>query len=173
MKTQRKSSMLIPTLVMAMLASVLLAIGFKNGHGQSVAGVKMGLRMTLEMLPMLLLAFIAAGMIQVLLPRELLSKWVGEESGIRGIIIGTIAGGFTPGGPYVSMPIVAGLLRSGASVGTMVAFITGWSLWAIARLPMEFGLLGWRFSCLRLASTFFLPPVAGLIATGLHGIFKS
>jgi uncharacterized membrane protein YraQ (UPF0718 family) len=112
----------------------------------------------------LLFAFIVAGMIQVLLPQELLSKWIGEESGLRGILIGTLAGGVTPGGPYVSLPIVAGLLKAGAGVGTLVAFLTAWSLWAVARLPMEIGILGWKFTFVRLACTFFFPPIAGYIA---------
>jgi len=58
----------------------------------------------------------------------------------------------------------SGLLRTGASVGTMVAFLTGWSLWAVTRLPMEVGILGWKFTIIRIASTFFFPPIAGLIA---------
>ena len=120
--------------------------------------------MVIEILPLLIFAFIVAGMVQVLLPKELLSKWVGVESGIRGILIGTVAGGLSPGGPYVSLPIVAGLLRSGASVGTMVAFLTGWSLWAVARLSMEVGILGWKFTLIRIVCTFFFPPIAGLVA---------
>jgi len=71
--------------------------------------------------------------------------------------------------PYVSLPIAAALLRSGASVGTTVAFITGWLLWAFSRLPMEVGILGWKFTLIRIASTFFFPPVAGLIAQALFG----
>ena len=86
------------------------------------------------------------------------------ESGWRGLLVGTIAGGLSPGGPYVSLPIVAGLLRSGASVGTMVAFLTGWSLWAIARMPMEVGILGWKFTLVRFVSTFIFPPIAGFLA---------
>jgi uncharacterized protein len=92
------------------------------------------------------------------------AAWIGPESGLRGILIGTVAGGFAPGGPYVSLPIVASLLHSGAGVGTLVAFLTGWSLWAVARLPMEIGVLGWKFTAIRLACTFFFPPVAGLLA---------
>jgi len=109
-------------------------------------------------------AFIVAGMIQVLIPQELLSEWVGAESGLRGIFIGTVAGALIHGGPYVSLPTAAGLLRSGASVGTMVAFLTGWSLWAFSRLPMEVGIMGWKFTLIRIASTFFFPPIAGWIA---------
>ena len=45
-----------------------------------------------------------------------------------------------------------------------VAFLTGWSLWALGRLPMEVGILGWKFTLVRLASTFVFPPLAGLMA---------
>ena len=103
-------------------------------------------------------------MAQVLIPHDIVAKWVGMESGIRGIIIGTIAGGFAPGGPYVSLPIASGLLRAGANVGTMVAFLTGWSLWAVSRLPMEVGIMGWKFTLIRIACTFFFPPMAGILA---------
>ena len=163
-KERRNSRMLIPTIVMGVFAFILLVIGYYKGQGQHISGVKSGLNMTVEILPLLILAFIVAGMIQVLVSQELLSKWVGVESGVRGILIGTVAGGLTPGGPYVSLPIVAGLLHSGASVGTLVAFLTGWSLWAVSRLPMEIGILGWKFTLIRIASTFFFPPIAGFVA---------
>ena len=156
--------MSVPTIILGILALVLVVIGYHSGDGLHTIGLKRALSMTIEILPLLVCAFIVAGMIQVLLPHELLSKWIGAESGMRGILIGTIAGGFAPGGPYVSLPIAAGLLRAGASVGTMVAFITGWSLWAIGRLPMEIGIMGWKFTLIRLSCTFFFPPIAGLIA---------
>lgn len=156
--------MLIPTIIMGALALILLFIGYYRGQSQHISGIKSALNMTVQILPLLILAFIVAGMTQVLLPQELISKWIGAESGIRGIFIGTVAGALVPGGPYVSLPIAAGLLRSGAGIGTMVAFLTGWSLWAVSRLPMEVGILGWKFALIRLVSTFFFPPIAGLIA---------
>jgi uncharacterized membrane protein YraQ (UPF0718 family) len=158
------SAMLIPTLILGILALVLVLLGYFNGQGQHISGMKSALNMTIEILPLLVFAFIVAGMVQVLLPRELLAKWVGMESGMRGILIGTVAGGLSPGGPFVSLPIAAGLLRAGAGIGTMVAYLTAWSLWAVARLPMEVGIMGWKFTLIRLASTFFFPPIAGFIA---------
>jgi uncharacterized membrane protein YraQ (UPF0718 family) len=156
--------MLIPMIIMAIFAIVLFYIGYQRGEGEHIAGLKNAFQMTLEILPLLIFAFIVAGLIQVMLPKELLAKWVGSESGIRGIFIGALAGGLAPGGPYVSLPIVAGLIKSGASVGTMVAFLTGWSIWAVSRLPMEIGILGWKFTLIRLAATIIFPPIAGLIA---------
>jgi len=164
--------MLVPTIVMGALAIALLLIGYYRGQGQHIVGVKSALNMTVEILPLLVFAFVVAGMVQVLVPRELLSKWVGVESGMRGIIIGAMAGGLSPGGPFVNLPLAAALLRSGASVGTMVAFLTGWSLWAVSRLPMEVGILGWKFTLIRIASTCFFPPIAGLVAQSFFGGFK-
>ena len=157
---------------MGILAVILVIYGYAKGEGQHLMGFKSALKMLVEILPLLFFAFIIAGMVQVLLPRDLLSKWVGMESGLKGILIGTVAGGLTPGGPYVSLPIVAGLLKAGASTGTMVAYLTAWSLWAIGRLPMEFGILGWKFTLLRLACTFFFPPIAGLLALKISNYFK-
>ena len=157
--------MLIPTLIMAVIAIGMFVIATMRGDGAHVAGLKSALKMLLEILPMLIFAFIIGGLVQALLPKDLLSKWVGTESGFRGILIGTLAGSLTPGGPYVSFPIAATLLKSGAGIGTMVAFITSWSLWAVARLPMEIGILGWRFAVVRLISVIIFPPVAGIIAS--------
>jgi uncharacterized membrane protein YraQ (UPF0718 family) len=164
---RRNSGMLIPTIILGVLAVVLLFIGYYRGEAQHIQGVKSALNMLVEILPLLAFAFIVAGMVQVLLPHEAIAKWVGMESGLRGILIGSVAGGLTPGGPFVSLPLAAGLLRSGASAGTMVAYLTAWSLWAVNRLPMEVGILGWKFTLVRLGSTLILPIIGGLVAQAL------
>ena len=149
---------------MGVIAIALLVIAYQRGGGEHILGLKSAGNLLLQITPLLIFAFIVAGMIQVLVPTEMISKWVGTESGFRGILIGTAIGGLTPGGPFVTLPIAAGLLRTGAGVGTMVAFMTAWSLLAFSRLPLEIGLLGWKFTLIRLACTFFFPIIAGLIA---------
>lgn len=156
--------MLIPTIIMGVIAIALLYIAYQRGGGEHIVGLKSAGNLLLQITPLLILAFIIAGMVQVLVPHEIISRWVGMESGFRGILIGSAIGGILPGGPFVSMPIVAGLLRTGASIGTMVALLTAWSLLAFTRLPMEVGLLGWKFTFIRLACVFFFPPIAGFIA---------
>ena len=163
-KKKKGSGMLTATIIMGVLAIVLTYLAYRQGEGKYIIGLKSAGNLITQMLPLLVFALIVAGMVQVLIPKEWLIKWVGAESGWRGLMIGTIAGGLMPGGPYVSLPLAVGLLRSGAGVGTMVALLTGWSLWAVSRLPMEVGILGWKFTLIRLASTFIFPPIAGLIA---------
>ena len=164
--------MLIPSLIMGIIAITLFLMAYFRGEGEHLIGLRLALNMIVQILPLLFCAFVVAGMIQILIPNEVISKWVGSESGIRGIIMGTVAGGLSPGGPYISLPIVAGLLRSGASIGTMVAFLTGWSLWAIARLPMDISILGWKFTAIRFSITCLFPIIAGVIAQALFANVK-
>ena len=154
--------MLVPTIIMGFLAVILVFMSYQKGV--HIQGLKASATMLMQVLPLMVLAFVVAGMAQSLVPQGIISKWVGIESGFRGILIGSVVGGIMPGGPFVNLPIAAGLLRVGASVGTMVAFLTGWSILAFTRIPMEVGIMGWKFWLIRLACTFFFPPVAGLIA---------
>ena len=84
---------------------------------------------------------------------------------MRGILLGVGAGVITPSGPFVSLPIAAVMVRSGASPGPVVAFLSGWSLLAIHRfVAWEVPILGWRLAVLRYATCLVLPVLAGLIA---------
>lgn len=159
--------MLSATLITGALALLLLFIGYTRGEGQHFQGVKKGFQMTLQVLPLLFSAFIFISMLQILIPKEAIIKWAGSDSGLRGIFLGSIAGGISPGGPLVHSVIAAGLFKSGAGVGTIVAFLTGGVLWGFTLIPMEVGILGWRLTLVRIASTCFFPPIAGIIAQTL------
>ncbi len=85
--------MWIPTAVMAGLAILFLAAARYKGHEYAAEGVKSAFSMMIRILPLLVFAFIVAGTVPVLLPPELLAKWVGSGSGLRGILFGSLAGG--------------------------------------------------------------------------------
>ena len=159
--------MLIPTIIMGVIAITLLFIGYQKGGEEHIIGLKAAGSLLIQIIPLLIFAFIIAGMIPLLVSQKIISGWVGPESGFRGLLIGTAVGAFLPGGPFTSLPIAAGLLRVGASIGTLVALLTAWSLLAVSRLPLDIGILGWKFTLIRLACTFFFPPIAGLIANKL------
>ncbi len=163
-KKGRFGAMFIPTVIMGVLALAILAFGYWKGSELPVLGLKSAGNLLLSILPLLVFAFIIAGMLPLLVPRETISGWVGAESGWRGILIGTGVGCLMPGGPYISLPIAAGLLRVGASTGTMVALLTAWSVTGVFRLPLEIGIMGWKFTAIRLVCSFFFAPVAGFLA---------
>ena len=157
--------MLISTVVMIVVALVLLA--FAHAQGVHAQGLSSGLRTFLSIFPLLVAVFAIAGLLEVLVPKEKVAALLGDKSGFRGIMLGCVAGAITPGGPYVSFPIVASIYHAGAGIGTIVAYVTAWSLWAIARLPMELAIVGPRVTLIRVLSTLIFPPIAGLIARAL------
>ncbi len=119
----------------------------------------------LFLLPRMIGGMLLAGMVQAILPPELVAKWVGEEAGVKGIIIAAAVGMLTPGGPMTSFPIVVAFYMSGAGRGALVAYITGWSLLGFQRtLVWELPLLGTEFTLYRIAAVIVLPIMAGLIA---------
>ncbi len=155
-----------------LLGVVLLLAGlawYRGGWTLVGAGLQSGSKLLLETVPLLLAAFLVAGLIQVMVTPELVERWLGSSSGWRGILLACVGGALMPGGPYVYYPIAAVLLRSGASLGVLVAFVTAKNLWSLSRLPLEFALLGPRLTIVRFAATFILPPLMGLLAEALFG----
>ncbi|KPK99287.1 MAG: hypothetical protein AMJ90_09500 [candidate division Zixibacteria bacterium SM23_73_2] len=151
-------------IIMGILAVILIIVGYFIAKDLPLSGIKTGGKMLWDVLPILVFAFIIAGMVQVLIPREFIIKYLGAEAGFKGIMVGCVAGALTPGGPFVSFPIVASIWKAGAGIGTVVAFVTAWSLWAVGRLPYEISLISPKFALIRFLSTLIFPPLAGLIA---------
>ena len=143
---RKKGNPMIPTLVIMLLfATILTVLAYLKDPSLPAAGLQDGGKMLLGIIPVLILAFITAGMIGKVLPRELLTQWLGDGSGFRGLLIATAAGSITPGGPFIQFPIVAALLKSGAGVAPIAAYITAWSLFGLNRLIVfEIPLLGWK-----------------------------
>jgi uncharacterized membrane protein YraQ (UPF0718 family) len=110
-------------------------------------------------------AVLIAAFLQILVPREIVSRLIGEKAGISSIFIATIAGIFTPGGPLTSFPIVIALYVSGANKGALVAYLSAWAMVGAQRiLVWELPLMGPDFTIIRVGSSLILPVLAGIIA---------
>ncbi len=152
------------TLILAAVAVILLIVAFWRGRDLPLAGLQSGGHALWRNLPLLLLGFAIAGLAQVLIPRELIIRWLGEEAGVKGVFIGCVVGGLVPGAPYATFPLVATLYQAGASIGAVVGFVSAWALWSVTRLPIEMALIDPRPALVRYVVTFVVPPIAGLLA---------
>lgn len=137
--------------------------------GPSVAFAwRQGLRLSLR-LP---LALLTASFLSELVPGRAVADLIGPESGLAGIGMAALVGGALPGGPMVSFPLAIFLWREGAGPAQLVALLAGWSVFAFHRtISYELPLMGVRFSAVRLLASFLLPPLAGVLAAGMFGLF--
>jgi uncharacterized membrane protein YraQ (UPF0718 family) len=158
------------TLALMGVALALASVAWWQGGAKlALTGLTQGGKTLLSVVPLLIAAFITAGLIQTLVTRDLVPRWLGTEAGWRGIALACLGGALIPGGPYVYYPIAGALLQTGASLGVLVAFVTAKNLWSVTRLPIEFALLGWQLTVIRLGVTLILPPVLGFLSEALFG----
>ncbi|MEO1016941.1 MAG: permease [Pseudomonadota bacterium] len=124
----------------------------------------------LQLAPRLIGAMLLAGFIQALVPRDAVARWLGAESGMRGLVLAGIAGAFTPGGPMASFPIMAAIAAAGADGGCLIAYLTAWSLLGINRIVVwDIPFLGLEFTALRMLLCLPFPILAGLLYRRLYG----
>lgn len=125
-------------------------------------------RLLLSLLPRVVVALAIAALIWFLLPRDKVSAHLGQESGIKGLIIATAAGTVTPGGPSSAYALLAVLAVSGADRGAMVAYITAWATLGMQRILIwDVPFMGAEFAFMRVLVSLPLPIIAGLIARRL------
>ena len=147
------------------LAIVLVVFVHFRQPAQLVPSLRNGGFLLLQMLPVLVFAFIVVGLIPAVIPREAISKWIGEGTGWRGIMIGSVAGGLIPGPPYAVFPFVAGIYKQGAGIGAMAALLTSWATWQLTRIPLAVALLGPKLTIIWIASIIIFIPIVGFIAS--------
>jgi len=160
------------TVILGIMAVALTLMAYYKGEGAHIEGLKNAFRLTLNILPLIFFAMIIGGMMQILIPKELVMYWIGEDSGIRGVLIGALAGIMSPGAPYISYPIAGALIQSGAGVATLIAFVTSFSLLSVTKIPLELGILGINFTFFRLICTIAFPILAGCFALLIKAAFR-
>lgn len=159
------------TIAFLMIVALALAgIAWSRG-GITLAGkgVELGAKTLVSVTPLLIAAFLVAGLTQVLISKEIVERWLSASSGWRGILLACVAGALIPGGPYVYYPIAGSLLSSGAGLGVLISFVMAKNLWSVSRLPYEFALLGPSLTITRYLFTLVIPPLLGFAAEFLFG----
>jgi uncharacterized membrane protein YraQ (UPF0718 family) len=153
----------------AVIATISIAAGIvvylRDGTDKVTALLSSDLGLFASMLPKMAAGCLISAFVTRLLPREVVARLVGAESGILGLFIATVMGAALPGGPLTIYPVAGAFLLLGADVGTAIAFITAWNLLGYNRaLIWELPFFGPDFVFWRIMVALPLPIVAGLLA---------
>ncbi len=104
---------------------------------------------TLEMLSILPPIFILLGLLDVWIKRETMIKYMGEKSGIVGVVLAFILGSAAAGPLYAAFPVAVILLKKGSKLSNVLIMIGAWSTTKIPLLLFEASSMGSKFMIVR------------------------
>lgn len=147
-------------------ATAVLCYAVLGGEAFVAAAARDGELLT-DLLPRVLAAQVVAGFVWVLIPRERLKALLSRPSG-GDLVLATVGGIITPGGPASAFPLLAIMAGAGADRGVLIAYITSWALLGVQRMIVwDIPFMGMDFSLLRFAVSLPLPVLAGWLARRL------
>jgi uncharacterized membrane protein YraQ (UPF0718 family) len=172
-RRRRRSPFDWSTAVIAALAiGSAIAVFIRDGSAHFFSILTSDLVLFGSTLPKVLAGCLIGAFVTLLLPREAIVRWVGEESGVAGILVATVAGALLPGGPFTIYPVAGAFLAAGADAGAACAFVIAWTLLGYTRaLVWELPFFGLDFVTWRVIFSLPLPILAGLAARALWRSF--
>jgi hypothetical protein len=157
-------SLIVDLLLWAIAAVLALAVVMQR-RPMFMASLREGGRDFAILLPRIGIGMIGSGFIAEILPQHLIPSWFGPGTGAAGLVIATVVGALTPGGPVVGFAIAAAALKSGAGAPQVIAYTVAWALFALPRLVVfEIPTMPARVVWLRVAVSLPLPFLAAWMA---------
>jgi uncharacterized membrane protein YraQ (UPF0718 family) len=134
--------------IVAALAFGAFLLFFPAWRGKALDSMVFQTKTMLLVIPPI---FILLGLLDIWLPREKMSRYMGEGSGFKGTMLAFLLGSFAAGPLYGAFPFAAVLMKKGASFRNILIFIGAWSTTKIPMLLFEMAALGKPFALSRLA----------------------
>lgn len=94
--------------------------------------------------------FLLIGLMDVWVPREKVIKFMGEGSGITGVLLAILLGAAAAGPLYAAFPVAAIMIKKGAKFTNILVFLGAWSTMKIPMFLFEMASLGYAFAITRL-----------------------
>jgi uncharacterized membrane protein YraQ (UPF0718 family) len=139
-----------------LIALVLLGISLLKERQRTKEAIKATFKIFYVVMPVLFFVFTLMGLIQAYISRETIASILGQKSGVLGIIYAEFIGSIALFLPPAVFPFGGFLHDNGASYGSIAGFVFTAILIGVTTLPLEFKLLGKRFTIARNIFTFVL-----------------
>jgi len=108
---------------------------------------------TLEMAAFLPAMFLLVGLFDVWVPRSIVERHVGRDSGPLAIVWMVLLGTLQAGPLYGAFPVAVALWHKGTAPRNVFIYLGAFSALKIPMLTFEVAFLGWQFSLVRTAVT--------------------
>ncbi len=157
----------ITVIVINLFVFIALVISLFKSKEKTKSGLKNAVKSLMGIMPYVIIIILGIGVMQGFLSKEIISSFLGENSGFWGVILAGLLGAvlFIPA--LISFPLTASLIDSGASIMVAAAFITTLTMVGFITLPLEIKELGKKFALLRNLLSFII----AIIIAVLIGVF--
>jgi len=136
------------TFALIIIATIILLLIFNREIG--LKAIKITGSNLKEMIFVIPPVFVLLGLLDVWVPKETMMKYMGDKSGIKGIVLSIILGSAAAGPLYGAFPIAAVFMKKGVKFSNVLIFIGAWSTTKIPMFLFEISALGARFAVTRL-----------------------
>lgn len=128
---------------------ILIVIFFINSSiaVETIESAKSSFFQMLSVIPPIM---ILLGLMDIWVPREVLMKYMGEDSGIMGIVLSMLIGSVAAGPMYAAFPFTIVLMKKGVKFSNVIIFMNAWCVTKISTLLFEVSALGFKFTIVRL-----------------------
>ncbi|MGB9941169.1 permease [Methanosarcina sp.] len=131
-------------------AFVIIALYFTD-TAQGIKAFEISLSNTKEMLGLIPPVFVLMGLLDAWVPKETFIRYMGEASGLKGVLTALFLGSAAAGPLYIAFPIAALLIKKKAKLAYVFFFLGVWSTTKIPLLMYEFSYMGARFTAIQIA----------------------
>jgi hypothetical protein len=162
------SAALIIDLMLWGSVAALAFLVWRRGRAVLVSAAREGTMDFINIVPRIGLGVIGSGYIAAVIPQEVITGWLGQDSGWLGVLAAVIAGAATPGGPVVGFSIGAVALKVGGGPPQVIAYVVAWALFAFQRLILwEIPFMPAKFVWFRAAVSLPFPFLAAALAMAI------
>ena len=116
---------------------------------KAMASVKNSVYYLIEMVQVLPVIFLFTVVIEALVPKEMIMRGFGENSGFKGNLLALLLGSISAGPIYAAFPISKTLLGKGANISNIVIILSAWAVIKVPMLANEAKFLGVNFMIVR------------------------
>lgn len=156
--------------VIMVMFAVFAAISLYHKFGFGLSAVENFKSSFLEMIAIIPLMFVLIGLFEVWVPKAIIERHIGGESGIKGILWVILFAMLQVGPLYGAFPVAYIIWKKGASIRNIFIYLGAFSTLKIPMLSFEVGFLGLKFSLMR---TLLSLPVFIVIAIIMENYLKN
>ena len=145
-----------------LLVALIYIILFLICPGKSLIALKRGIILLLRMLPIFLCVVLFSSFIAIFLSPKTIQKYMGKQSGLKGVIIAALLGTIIVGPLWVLFPLFGTLLKKGARISVVGAMIGTFAI-KTPWIPYAASFLGWPFIIITVILTLIYAILEGLL----------